>query len=105
MSVERLLFSSPQFVAATQRAMIMFRPELPLIYARMKQLRGEIPDAVQDYVQFRFAKNPVIVGGKMAIPPEVQKRLDVYATYFLGMCHLDQNDPDKAIFFSRRPCS
>lgn len=98
-TVERLLFSSPQFVEATQRSLFMFRPEFPLIYARMKQLRGELPDSVTDYVQFRFAENPLTVDRKAAIPPEMQKALDVYATYYLGMCHLDQNDPVKAIFF------
>ena len=39
--VETLLFQSPRFVQSTQAALELFRPELPLVYARMKHLRGE----------------------------------------------------------------
>jgi hypothetical protein len=97
--VEFMLFNKPQFVEATQVALAMFRHELPLIYARMQQLRGETTDAILSYVNFRFPENPVMVGGKTPIPPELQHALDVYATYFLGMCHLDQKNPRQAEFF------
>ena len=99
LSVETLLFTSPQFVESTQRSLVLFRSEFPLLYARMKQLRGEAPDAVQDYVSFRFAENALMMDKKTPMPLEVQKALDIYATYFLGMCHLEQNNPEKAEFF------
>jgi hypothetical protein len=100
MAVETLLFTDPKFVEATQASLSMFRPELPLLYARVKQLRGETAEAVQDYVSMRFAENAVFLdNNKQRIPPALQQVLDVYATYFLGMCHLDQKHPDKAEFF------
>lgn len=99
LTVERLLFTSPEFVEATQRALFMFRPEFPLLQARMKQLRGELPEAVQDYVSFRFAEHATMTDHKTPIPPEIQMALDAHATYFLGMCHLDLNEPDRAVFF------
>ena len=59
----------------------------------MKQLRGETAEAVQAYVAFRFAENAHPDGQEDAdARPEVQKALDVYATYFLGTCHLEQKD-------------
>jgi tetratricopeptide (TPR) repeat protein len=97
--VEIRLFTDPQFVEATKAAMELFRPELPLIYARMKHLRGEVPDAIEAYVAFRFAENAMLVDQKAPIPAEVQKALDVYATYYLGMCHLDQKHDAQAEFF------
>ena len=76
-----------------RHALFLFRPEFPLLYARMKQLRGEIADAIQDYVTFRFAERPTLMDRKTPMPPEVQQAIDVYATYFLGICHLDQKQP------------
>jgi hypothetical protein len=97
MTVETLLFTRPQFVESTQRSLIMFRPEFPLLYARMKQLRGETPEAVGDYVVFRKAEATALVTDKTrTVSKDVQKALDIYATYFLGMCWLDQNNPDRA---------
>ena len=83
-TVETLLFTNSQFVAATQSALALFRPELPLVYARVKQLRGEIPEAIQSYVAFRFAENGTMMDKKTPMPAEAQAALDVYSTYFLG---------------------
>ena len=58
----------------------------------MKQLRGEIVDAIPEYVSFRFAEKVMLADKKNPIPREVQQALDVYATYYLGLCHLDQDD-------------
>jgi hypothetical protein len=102
LSVETMLFTNPQFVQSTQRALVLFRPEFPLLYARMKQLRGEIPEAIEDFVNMRFKPNATLMDGKTPMPPEAQKALDVYATYFLGMCQLDRNDPDQAERFFKR---
>ena len=100
--VETLLFSDPNFMASTMQALQMFTPELPLLFARMKELRGETNEAVLDYVNMRFAPNAVAMDKKTLIPPEIQQALDIYATYFLGMCQLDKKNPDKAAgFFDR----
>ena len=99
MNVERQLFGNPQFVASTEQALYLFQPRFPLLYARLKQLRGEFPDAIQDYVNFRFAERALETDRKTPIIPPVQMALDVYATYFLGTCHLEQNNPAKARFF------
>ncbi len=99
-NVEDALFTSPDFVTATQYALAPFRSELPLLYARMAQLRGEIPDAIMDYVGFRFAENATFRDPKKTpIPPEVQRLMDIYATYFLAQCHLDQGNAKQAEFF------
>ncbi|MFO0950187.1 MAG: hypothetical protein U0835_03360 [Isosphaeraceae bacterium] len=97
--VEAQLFTNAAFVESTQRSLILFRSEFPLLYARMKQLRGETPAAIEDYVTFRFAENALMMDKKTPMPPEVQHALDVYSTYFLAMCHLDQDNPEKAKFF------
>lgn len=102
MRVETLLFTDPQFVQATQAALFMFHPRFPLMFARMKQLRGETTEAVRDYVAFRFAENATETDGRTPMNPEFQKALDVYATYFLGTCHLEQKDARQAEFFFDR---
>jgi hypothetical protein len=95
--VETRLFSDPQFVASLQSTLYLFRPEFPLIYARVKQLRGELDEAIEDYVRFRFAENAALVNDKRhAIPKEVQAGLDVYATYYLALAHLERNNLDQA---------
>jgi hypothetical protein len=81
--VEAFLFNNARFVEATLRTLALFNSRYPLVYARIKQLRGEFPEAIQGYVAFRFEKNE-------QIPGEDQKALDAYATYYLGLCHLEQ---------------
>ncbi len=99
MNVERQLFGNPKFVAASEQALFLFQPQYPLLYARLKQLRGEFSESIHDYVNFRFAERAVEMDKKTLIPPAVQQALDVYATYFLGTCHLEQSNPAKAQFF------
>lgn len=99
MLVETLLFTNPEFVRSTQHALFLFRPELPLLYARMKQLRGETSEAIQDYVVMRFAEHPMLMDNKTAMPPDIQEAMNAYSTYFLGLCQLDQKDPQHAQFF------
>ena len=83
--VEHLLFTNPKFVEATLYSLVLFDPNrFPLVYARMKQLHGELPEAIQDYVTFRFAENPIEVNKQTLIPAEIQQALDIYATYFLA---------------------
>ena len=98
--VEHLLFTEPKFVEATLHSLVLFDPNrFPLVYARIKQLRGELPEAIQDYVTFRFAENPMMVDKQTPMPPEIQQALDIYATYFLGLCRLEQGHADQAEFF------
>ena len=95
--VEELLFTDPDFVKATQASLQFFDNRLPLLYARTAQLRGELAEATDRYVALRFAENPVM-NGKDARPiaPEVQKALDLYATYFLAQCQLEQGNAAQA---------
>lgn len=109
--VETSLFTDPKFVEATLRSLDMFKPELPLLRARVQQLRGDTSEAIEAYVQIRFADNLKLQFGdaqiakkakeaKMdGVPPQVQQALDAYSTYFLGLAHLDQNNPKQAEFF------
>ena len=97
LTVEDRLFNSPQFVQSIQNSLFLFRPEFPLVYARVKQLRGELDQAIQDYVKFRFAENhPRVDNKKLPIPKEVQDGLDIYATYYLALAHLERNNLDLA---------
>jgi hypothetical protein len=93
MEVETQLFNNAQFVDSIQASLFLFQREFPLVYARVKQLRGEFEDAVQDYVKLRIAENaPLVTDKKRTIPKEVQDGLYVYATYYLALTHLDQNN-------------
>jgi hypothetical protein len=93
LEVETLLFTDPQFVAATQQSLLFFRGEMPLIYARLKQLRGDLAEAVSDYVGFRFSETQAFVTNKdQAIPEMIQQGLDAYATYYLALAHLERKD-------------
>jgi len=93
LEVETRLFTDPQFVQAVQASLFLFRPEWPLVYARVKHLRGEFEDAVNDYGNMRFKENaPRYNNKKQVIPKDVQDGLDAYATYYLALAHLEQND-------------
>jgi hypothetical protein len=99
LEVEFSLFNNPSFVTATQYAIQLFDAKLPLLHARMEQLRGNTPVAIEKYVSFLHADNAVMNDGKTPIPRPVQEALDKYATYFLGLAKLDQNDATGAEFF------
>lgn len=93
LEVETRLFTDPQFVAATQQSLLFFRGEMPLLYARIKQLRGELSEAVSDYVSFRFSDSVPFVNNKnQVIPSTIQEGLDAYATYYLALAHLERKD-------------
>ncbi|MDX2037336.1 MAG: tetratricopeptide repeat protein [Isosphaeraceae bacterium] len=96
LEIEQRLFRDPQFVAATEASLVLFRGTLPLLGARLAELRGELPEAISEFVRFRFAKNGVMKDGRTPIVPEVQQALDIYATYFLGQSQLDQGNVDSA---------
>ena len=64
LEVETRLFTDPQFVASIQASLFLFQSRVPLVYARVKQLRGELDEAIEDYVRFRFAENAPLVNNK-----------------------------------------
>jgi hypothetical protein len=91
--VQLQLFRSPQFVESTKQSLSLFVPEYPLIYARIKQLRGDFAQAIEEYVTFRLGQNvPFANDKKKVIPKDIQKGLDVYATHFLALAHLERNN-------------
>jgi hypothetical protein len=100
--VHTRLFGDGQFVTALQQSLFLFKREFPLIYARVKQLRGDMEGAVKDYLAMRFVDNaPWVTDKNKAIPPEVQAGLDAYATYYLALAQLEQarlanKPPDRA---------
>lgn len=103
MEVETRLFTDPTFNEATKFALQFFDPQLPLMPARMGQLRGDLDRSVESYAAFRFPLNPVLMlDGKTPIPPNVQQILDFYATYYLGLVKLDQGELDTAADFFRQ---
>jgi hypothetical protein len=99
LDVNTLLFTDPNFVTATQHAIRFFDAALPLLPARMSQIRGDLDQAVESYAGFRFAESPVLNDGKTPIPRPFAEVLDQYATYYLGLAKLDQDRPDKAAEF------
>jgi hypothetical protein len=93
LEVETRLFTDSQYVASIQSSLFLFRPDFPLVYARVKQLRGELEEAIEDYVTLRFRENaPLVNNKKVAIPQDVQDGLDAYATYYLALAHLERDD-------------
>lgn len=103
LEVETRLFNDPQFVTATQQSLFFFRGEMPLLYARVKHLRGELAEAISDYVSFRFSDTTTLVTDKdEPIPRQVQEGLDVYATYYLALAHLERENLDQAELMFRK---
>jgi hypothetical protein len=97
LTVEARLFRDPEYVKAIQDSLFWFKPEYPLIYARVKQLRGELTEALDEYVNFRKRVNfPNVLNKKQAIPKVVQDGLNVYATYYMALAHLENNNQDQA---------
>jgi len=101
--IEQLLLTSPQFVASTKDFLLFFNarleltPEMPLLAARLAQLRGDLGQAKTKYVNFRFADRiEQRDGNVIQLPRELQAVLDLYATYFLGLCHLEAGNFENA---------
>lgn len=108
--VRRELFTNPQYVESSMQAMMLLRPELPLIYARIKQLRGDFSQAIEEYVSFRLAENVPLVNQKSKgakekakgktkeeyVPKEIQQALDAYSTNYLALAQLERNNLEQA---------
>jgi tetratricopeptide (TPR) repeat protein len=97
LTVEARLFNDPEYVGAIQNSLRFFVPDFPLMYARVKQLRGELPEAIEEYVKVRTAVNiPNVLNKKELIPKNFEDGLHVYATYYMALAHLENNRPDLA---------
>jgi hypothetical protein len=103
LEVEKGLFQDALYVKSIQSSLLLFRPEFPLVYARVRQLRGETKVAIEDYVKFRFGENvPLVTNKRVLIPPEIQDGLDVFATYYLALAHLESDNMDQAELMFRK---
>jgi tetratricopeptide (TPR) repeat protein len=103
LEVETRLFNDAQFVASIQASLFLFQGQFPLIYARVKHLRGEFEEAIEDYVRLRVSENtPMVNNKKVTIPSEVQDGLKVYATYYLALAQLERNNLDLAELMFRK---
>jgi tetratricopeptide (TPR) repeat protein len=110
MEVSFRLVTDGAFVQATQSTLRYFDASLrlPLLPARMQQLRASNPErmekALESYVRLRIAEKlvmsvPTGPGSpprQVPVPPEIQGVLNLYATYYLALCHLDLGHPDDA---------
>jgi hypothetical protein len=101
LQVNYLLFNDSRFVESSLYAVQFFDAKLPLLPARMYQLRGALDDSVTKYVNFRRPLEPLLINKKQPVPAAVQQSLDQYATYFLGLAKLDQGDADNAEYYFR----
>ncbi len=90
------LFHDSKFNQATQQTLFLFDSRFPLLYARIKQLRGDIPEAIADYMGFRLREGATQMDHKTPIPGDVQQALDHYAAYFLALAHLERGDQTNA---------
>ncbi len=95
-ATETLLFTQPEFTQATLYTLRPFDGELPLLYARVAQLKGNFSDAVAQYVAMRFTSGALKRDKKTTITAAEQREIDVFATYFLGLCQLEQGNVSSA---------
>jgi hypothetical protein len=103
LDVETRLFSDAMFVKAIQASLFLFQRDFPLVYARVKQLRGEYKEAIADYIALRFKQDaPQVTNKKKSIPKDVQDGLDVYAGYYLALAHLETGNLDNAALMFRK---
>ena len=92
LNVETELFTNPQFTKSSAQSLLLFRPEFPLVAARIKHLRGDLTGAIQEYVSFRLVENLPLVNNKnKTIPKQIQDGLDIYATNYLALAQLEKN--------------
>ncbi len=95
--IQEKLFSDGKFVFATQMPLQFFDGKYPLLVARTAQLRGDLTEAIEKYGALRFAEKGVMNDkAKTPIPPDVQRALDFYATYFLAQCQMDRGNVKQA---------
>jgi tetratricopeptide (TPR) repeat protein len=100
LDVEYALFNDPSYVRAIQFVNFYFSPDFPLLGARLRQLRGDLAEAKQDFTRARFRRVDAMAEAA-PIPAdlrrEIQQSIDLFSTYFLGLAQLDDAMPDQAI--------
>ena len=57
LTVEFRLFTDPRYVQAIQFTNFYFDPQFPLLGARLRQLRGDLAEAKQEFTRARFRKD------------------------------------------------
>ncbi len=105
LEVENRLFTDSRFVESVQYSLGFFSADYPLVYARVKQLRGDLDVAIDEYGKFRLRENIPLVTDKTKkklIAPEVQEGLDIYATYYMGLAQLERNNLELAELMFRK---
>jgi len=103
LEVETRLFTDSMFVASIQASLFLFQREFPLVYARVKHLRGEYKEAIADYITLRLQQDaPLVTDKKQTIKKEVQEGLDIYASYYLALAHLESGNLDNAEMMFRK---
>jgi hypothetical protein len=101
-ATETLLFTQPEFTQATLYTLRPFDGELPLLYARVAQLKGQFAEAMSQYGAMRFRSGAFKRDKKTTITDAEQREIDVYATYFLALCHLEQGNATQAALFFKQ---
>jgi tetratricopeptide (TPR) repeat protein len=97
LDVETRLFGDSMFVTSIQASLFLFQSEYPLVYARVKQLRGEYKEAITEYIKLRFQQDaPQVTNKKATIKRDVQEGMDVYSGYYLALAHLESGNLDNA---------
>lgn len=97
--VRHELFTNAQFVQAAMQSMVLLGPEYPLVYARIKQLRGDFSQAIEDYISFRLAQKVPLANSKKKdqfVSKDVQQALDAYATNYLALAQMERNNLEQA---------
>ncbi|WP_152053666.1 hypothetical protein [Tautonia marina] len=100
LNVEYALFNDPAYVRAIQFVNFYFSPDFPLLGARLRQLRGDLADAKQDFTRARFRRVGAMAEASQIpaeLRQEIQESIDLFSTYFLGLAQLDDSMPEQAI--------
>ena len=98
-NTQMALFTTGKSIDPTLYTLRSFDGSLPLLYARMAQLKGDLPAAISQYVTMRLTTGALRRDKKTPITPAEQHEIDVYATYFIALCHLEQKNAGQAAFF------
>ena len=95
-STEYRLFNDPSYVQPTQFVNLFFDPTFPILGGRLRELKGDLADAKQDFTRFRF-REAIPVGKEMVrLPDEIRQGLDLLSTYYLALCQLEDDRPSQA---------
>jgi hypothetical protein len=94
--VEVRLFRDNAFNRASGYAVRLFNARWPLLKARLAQLKGNLGEAIELYVLFRFAEGLTETDGKTPVDRETQDALDAHATQFLALAQLDRGATEEA---------